>query len=157
MKPFYLIALLASLWCLNGCNKIKNLEYKGIKNTRVKQAGFGNTDITLDAIFYNPNKFGVQVKEADLDIYIDNVQMGKADIFLDKSTLRTIEIPREKQFVIPIIAHIEPMKAISTLLKALSSSAVKLDIRGTTKVGKGGVFIKVPIEVNESVNLKDLK
>jgi LEA14-like dessication related protein len=49
------------------------------------------------------------------------------------------------------------MKAISTLLKALSSSAVKLDIRGTTKVGKGGVFIKVPIEVNESVNLKDLK
>ena len=62
-----------------GCNDIKELEYKGIKNTEIQTLGFNNSAIRMNLEYYNPNKFGIDVKETNLSIYLNDKFVGIAD------------------------------------------------------------------------------
>lgn len=151
MKTIYtpLILLFAAFLMLQsaGCNKIKELDYKGIQSTEIQSLGLRNAALRINLAYYNPNTFGVDVKETNLSIYLNDAFVAVADQ-PEKTT-----IPRLSNFTFPIVAHFDPWKILGTAFQSLFNKKSKLRIEGTAKVGKGGVYIKVPVQITEEVNL----
>ena len=78
---FLLLALSAFIILQSaGCgNDIKELEYKGIQKTALQTLSFNNAAIRVDLGYYNPNNFGIDVKETNLNIYLNDKFVGVAD------------------------------------------------------------------------------
>lgn len=150
-RNFFLSAFLFSLFLLlqsAGCgNNIKELEYKGIQKTQIRNLSLSNAAIQIDLGYYNPNKFGIDVKETNLSIYLNDKFVALAD------QPEKTQIPREANFTFPIVAHFDPFKILGTALNSLFNYKNKIGIQGTAKLGKSGVYIKVPINIAEQVSI----
>ena len=151
MKQVYNLIILVTLFIVlqsAGCgNDIKELEYKGIQKTQIKSLSLSNAAIQIDLGYYNPNNFGVDVKETNLSIFLNDRFVALAD------QPQKTQIPRESNFTFPIVAHFDPLKILGPALASLFSSKNKIGIQGSAKVGKGGLYIRVPISIEEQVNI----
>lgn len=150
MKQTIFISLLLA-GCIilqsSGCNNVKELDYKGIQDTKIQSLGFNHSAIRINLQYYNPNKFGLDVKETNLSIYLNDKFVAIAD------QPEKTQIPRQSDFVFPVVAHFDPLKILGTAFTSLFSKTNKLSIQGTAKLGKGGVYMKVPINITENVSL----
>lgn len=150
-KHIYHFAILSSLFILlqsAGCdNDIKELEYKGIQKTQIRSLSLSNAAIQIDLGYYNPNHFGVDVKETNLNIYLNDRFVAVAD------QPEKTQIHRESAFTFPIVAHFDPLKILGPALASLFTSKNKIGIQGSAKVGKGGLYIRVPVSIEEQVNI----
>src|SRR6187401_3479841 len=76
-------------------SNIQEPEYREIRNVSIKDVGLLKTTAGLDLIYYNPNNFGVQLNEADGNVYVDNILLGRFS--LDEK----IDVKKRKEFVVP--------------------------------------------------------
>lgn len=137
MKPLaFLLAL--SLMILS-CSRPKELVYKDTRNFRVHKVGFQNTTLVMDLRYYNPNSFGMQLKDGDVDVYLNSSYLGKGR--LDERTA----VPPRDTFLIPVSVDVDMSRLFSNALTLLTQKDVDVKLEGTVKVGKGGVFMRLPI------------
>src|SRR5437763_16513946 len=78
------------------CSSPNVLEYKTYHNFSIQRLGFNTSAIKMDLEYYNPNNYGMQLKNSDLDIFIDGNLLGHSSF----DTL--ITIPRKNTFILPI-------------------------------------------------------
>ncbi|MBK7762954.1 MAG: LEA type 2 family protein [Bacteroidetes bacterium] len=150
MKALRLSLLLITLALIlkaSSCNDVKEVEYKGIKNTEIQSLGFKNAALRINIEYFNPNKFGVDVKESNLSIYLNDKFVGIAD------QPEKVQMPKNSNFIFPVVAHFEPMKILGTAFSSIFNKKNKLTIQGSAKVGKAGMYIKIPINITEEVSL----
>ena len=143
----YLLAIFIFLQSAGCGNDIKELEYKGIQRTSIRSISFNHADIQIELGYYNPNSFGLDVKETNLSIYLNDKFVALAD-----QPSKT-QILKQSTFVFPIVAHFDPLKILGPALASLFSNKNKISIQGSAKIGKGGMYIKVPIHIDEQVNI----
>lgn len=79
IQNFCLMAMAFVLLQSGGCNKIKELDYKGIKNAKLESINFHNTAIRINLSYFNPNNFSIDVKETNLSIFLDDQFVALAD------------------------------------------------------------------------------
>ncbi len=94
----------------------------------------------MDLVFFNPNYYGVDLKKVDSDIYIDSTFAGK--FLLDT----TIHIAKNAEFTIPASFDVDMKTIFKNTLNLLISNEVLVGARGTTRVGKGGIFVTIPFQ-----------
>lgn len=134
------IILLASvIMSLLSCSAPKAVEYKTYHNFSINQLGFNTSSISLDLEYYNPNNFGMQLKNTDLDIFIDGNLLGHS------VTDSLIQIPRRGNFTVPVKFNIDMRNAFRNALNTLTGKEVLVKLAGKVKVGKGNVFMNFPI------------
>ncbi|MBS1580416.1 MAG: LEA type 2 family protein [Bacteroidetes bacterium] len=131
-------SLLLAVLIFWGCKKPQGFEYRDIKNVSVKQFGFNKTQLAMDLIYFNPNNFGVDLKHVDCDVYIDKNYLGK--FLLDT----TMHIDRKSEFSLPSKIDVDMKNVFKNTLNVLFNKEVLVTVKGTTKVGKAGIFINVP-------------
>lgn len=146
-KFFGLIGLFAACLLLQSgsCNKVKELEYRGIKNTKLQTLNLNNAAIMLELEYFNPNNFWLDVKETNLNIYLNDKFVALAD-----QPTKT-EIPKSAVFLFPVVAHFDPLSVLGFAFKNIFSKTVKMTLQGSAKIGKQGVYVKVPINITEEV------
>lgn len=133
------ISLAISLSVLMSCSSPKALEYHDYKNFRLESLGFGNSQVSLDVEYYNPNNFGLQLKRTELDIYVNNN-------FLGHSSLDTlIHIPRRDTFLLPIKFAVDMRNAFKNTWNTVLGKEVSIKVNGKVKIGKANVFMNMPI------------
>lgn len=142
-----IIIVSLALLPLASCNSIKDIEYVGIKETKLQSIGIKKGTVKVILEYYNPNKFGLDIKETQLEVFINDKYIGIAE------NAEKNKIPKLAKFDFPIYVHFNPLQALG-MAGLLNSKTVNLRVKGTAKAGKGGVFVRVPIEVTEVVNLK---
>ncbi len=150
MKSFiHLIVIFIAFLVLqsSSCNQVKELEYKGIKYTQLETFKLNQAAIRINLEYYNPNNFGVDVKETNLSIYLNDKFIGLAD------QPEKTQIAKQSTFLFPVVAHFDPLKIIGTAFSSLFSKTNTIKIQGHAKLGKSGVYIKVPVNISEQVNL----
>jgi len=140
-----LLAFLGIL-LLSSCNNIKDIEYRGIKETKLQSLGMTKGTVKVVLQYHNPNNFGLDLKETQLEVYANDQYIGIAE------NPEKNKVPKSADFDFPILVHFNPLKALG-MVGLLQSNKIKLRVKGTTKAGKGGVFIRVPIDVTEEVKL----
>jgi LEA14-like dessication related protein len=133
------IAILPLLLLLS-CNAFKTPEYKDFRNLKVEKWGMAESTVTMDLVYYNPNKIGFQVKKTEADVYVDGVYLGKAI----SDTL--IKVAKRSDFVIPLRIKADMKNVFKNAWSALSNKTVLIKANGTITAGVAGIFKSIPME-----------
>jgi len=125
---------------LTSCSRPIAPEYRSIENFRVTSLGVGESAISADLKYYNPNNFTLKLKYGETDVYLNNRFLGKT--ILDTLTL----IPARDSFLIPVSMKVDMKQVYSNALDILLSNEVTIKLDGFAKMGKGGIFFNLPIK-----------
>lgn len=136
------LVILVSVIILASCGKIEEPQFKRIDGFGVKKLGLRESVIGFNLVFYNPNNFGLTVKEADVDVYVDSTLLGKF------TQTEATAVEKGAQFTIPLEGAIGIDRAIQMNLPALVGKEVQIRGVGNVRVGKGGVFINKAVDYN---------
>src|ERR1700739_1444753 len=133
----YLLLLLVC--CIFSCSTPKALEYREFKNLVVEKFGFSTSTVRMDIVYYNPNNFGLQLKRADLDIYLNNTYAGHA------TQEYQITVPKLSEFSMPVQVDVDMKNIFRNAFTGLLNNQVMVKLTGTVKVGKANVFLSFPV------------
>ena len=134
---FTLLILLIT--AVTSCRAPKDLEYRDFKNLRVQQLGFSSSTIKVDLLYYNPNNFGLQLKETNLDIYIDSNFLGHS------AQEYQITIPKRAEFTLPFQVDVDMKNMLKNALSTIMSKEVWVKVTGTVRLGKANIFKTFPV------------
>ena len=119
---------------------IKEPEFIDARNFGLRSVGLKTSTVYADLFYFNPNNLGLQMKKAELEVYIDDRLLGHS--LLD--TL--ITIPKKDTFSFPVMLEVEMKNIFPNAFAMLMKEEIELRIEGTAKVGKGGLFLNVPVK-----------
>jgi|694.fasta_scaffold03033_5 LEA14-like dessication related protein len=119
---------------------IKEPEFIDARNFGLRSVGLKTSTVYADLFYFNPNNLGLQMKKAELDVYVDDRLLGHS--LLD--TL--ITIPKKDTFSFPVMLEVEMKNIFPNAFAMLMKEEIELRIEGTAKVGKGGLFLNVPVK-----------
>lgn len=148
MRTYSLFAIFITV--LLSCAKPKQPEFRRLESFNVKKLGLTQVDIGFRVTYFNPNNFGVSVKEAAADVYIDSVYVGK---FLQDNE---VSVNKQAEFSIPLTGSISLASALKLKSADISTKEFLLRANGSVKVGKAGVFVSRPFTYSGKQKL-DLK
>lgn len=141
MKKAPWLVLLPLLWMgWLGCAKPTSLDYLGIRNIKVMSMGWKESTVAVDVEYYNPNRYPLTLKNAEVNVYVNDRYFGKS---LFDSTLN---IPKLDTFMMPVKLTVDMANTGISLLQNLGSEEVKVRLEGSAKVGRSGIFINYPIK-----------
>lgn len=127
------------LFGLSFCKKPKQPDYIDFQHLRLAKAGLDQSRITFDLRYYNPNNFGVQLKEVKVDVYFNNK-------FVGHSVLDTvINVPKKDTFLIPVYMDVKLKDLLANAAQLLLKPDVMVKLNGNARVSKGGISMNVPI------------
>jgi len=144
LLPFFLILFIC------GCAKIKDPQFRRIDNFHLKNFGLQDAVVAFNVTYFNPNDFGVAVKEAGADIYLDTVYLGK---FVQDSA---ISVRKNSEFSIPLSGTVSLQTVLNLNVQDMSQREVLLKANGNVKVGKAGIFITKPFNYQGKHRLQDI-
>lgn len=129
------------------CKKPQGFDYREVKNVRIEELGFDSTTLVMDLVYFNPNNFGVTLKNVDCDIYIDQKYLGHY-------TLDTImKIERKSEFALPSRIKIDMKNVYKNALNVWFNKEVEINVIGQTKISKVGFTINVPFDYKTSKSI----
>jgi len=134
LLPFMLMILVVT-----SCRAPKDLEYRDFRNLRVQQLGFASSTIKVDLLYYNPNNFGLQLKETDLDIYLDSNYLGHS------AQEYQITIPKRAEFILPFEVNVDMKNMLKNALSTIIGKEVWVKVTGTVRLGKANIFKTFPV------------
>ena len=141
MKSLFTSALsLFIIILLNSCGGIKDLEFKEYKNFKLEKAGFSKSTITVDLVYYNPNTFGLELKNTDLDIFINDNLLGHSAQEVQ------VQIPKKQQFTLPLKIDVDMKNILKNSLTTLLNKEITIKATGKIKVGKANIYKTLPFE-----------
>lgn len=148
MLRYKLLGIL-SIVTFFSCSSPKELEYKTYHNFSIQKLGFDHSTVRLDLEYYNPNNYGMQLKNSDLDIFIDGALLGHSSF----DTL--IRIPRRNSFILPIKFDVNMQNIYKNAWNTLIGKEVTVKLTGKLKIGKANVFMSLPVnyEAKETFSL----
>ena len=131
------------------CKKPTAFDYRDVKNIRVSGLGLNTSEVSMDLVFYNPNNFGVNLKNVNCDISIDSNYLGRFNL----DTL--MHIPKTSEFTVPTSMVVNMKGILKSSLSLLFNNEVNVAAKGTSKVGKGGFYVTIPFsyEGKQKINL----
>lgn len=143
---------LAFIFCLAvfSCAPVREPEFVSVDNFRVTKFGFEESSLSLSLSYFNPNKSGLKLKNAEGDAWADDTFIGHFVI----DTLVTI--PPKGKFEIPLKLQVSTGAVFKTSLLTLGNKEITFRLDGKAKVGKGKIFIRYPIRYTGKHRLADL-
>ncbi len=111
----------------------------------------GNESIvSANVKFYNPNNFPLQLKQADINLMLNDKQV--AHDLLDS----TINIPKLDSFYVPVSFSLSLNSILNNALQFLLSRKTKVNADGFIKLKKSGISFTVPIHYESYQSLDSL-
>ncbi len=137
---FLLIILMTGCFCiLTGCNRPVAPQYGGITNFKVSAFGLGESVVSADLKYFNPNNFKMKLKYGEMNVFVNSRFIGKT--LLDTMT----EIPANDSFLIPVSMKVDMKKIYSNALDILLAQEANIKLDGFAKLGKAGLYFNLPI------------
>lgn len=112
--------------------------------------GLKESTLTLDLLYFNPNKTSLKLKSAEGDAWIENNFLGHFTV----DTL--IRIPGNGNFRLPVKLQVDMSKILSTSLLTLLAKETMIKVDGNAKVGKGFIYINYPIRYEGKQKLGEM-
>ncbi len=137
-RNFFLLFLTVALF---GCSSPKALVYKDLSSVRIQNFTIEHAVIVATLRFYNPNSYGLSLKNGNMDAYINDKYLGKA--MVDER----VAVPAKGEFVLPVSIDVNMMRMLKDAfdLLSLQKSDVLVRLQGDIRAGKGGIYKRVPV------------
>ena len=129
--------LIFSLLFIAACGNPKELVYQDVKNFRLFALSL-SPDVGMDLQFYNPNNFNLTLRDAKLDVFINERQVGTTTLTSQFS------VPAVDTFLMPVRMKVDLTSLFANAYSILSNREVDLRIVGNVKAGRG-IYLNIPI------------
>jgi LEA14-like dessication related protein len=134
-----------------GTNNVKEPEYRDIRNIRLINLGPLQSTAGVDLVYYNPNKFGVQVMTARGDIYVDSSYFGQFELN------EKVQVQKRSEFILPATIKVDMISAIKNQRDLLQKKEVLVRVQGMATVKKAGFSKEVPISYEHTENVDRIR
>ena len=131
-----------------GTSNLKEPEYRDIRNIRLLNLGPLQSTAGVDLVYYNPNKFGVQLETARGDIYIDSSYFGQFE--LDEK----VQVKKRSEFILPATVKVDMISAIKNQRDLYKKKEALVKIQGMATVKKSGFSKEIPINYEHIQNIE---
>ena len=138
------------LLLLTSCGKIEDPVFNYIENVKVNKLGLGTSLMTFDMQYFNPNNRKAKLKEADGEAWLDSSYVGH--FYVDT----IVNIPAKANFRVPVKLDVDMKYLLKYSLFGFKKEEVLVTVKGTAKVGKGGIYKKIPLQYEGKQNLAEL-
>jgi LEA14-like dessication related protein len=128
-----LFILLFCITLLSACKVFQTPSYKDFKNFKISKIGLKESDITVDLIYHNHNRYGFDINKSDLDVYIDGVYVGKS------ITDSSIHVDKRSDFTIPITLKTDMKNIFTNIWNSMTHKTVLFQAKGTINAGVKGI------------------
>ena len=148
-----IFTLAAGLVLLSSCQSgsIKDPEYRDIRDVRLIKAGVLQSTAGIDLVYYNPNNFGVQLKDVHGDVYINDSYLGRFELE------EKVQVGKRSEFIVPAIIKLDMIGAVKNHRDLWKKKEALVRIEGTAKVQKAGMSVYVPIKYEGMQNIERLR
>ncbi len=138
---------------LISCNYDKKPKYIRTEKIKVLKAKKGMLTVSADVYFENLNDFGGKVSTDSIDVYLDNIKIGKVNT-------QAFDVPVRDTFAIPVTATFDVMKEAKQNAKSLGkpflevilNRKLSLSFKGAITFSKGSLFYTY--ELNQTNDIK---
>ncbi len=132
------------------CVPKEEVVFKGVKNISVEMGEQNEPLLKADALFYNPNKEKMKLKEIYVDVMVD----GKASAQVRQKL--KLSIPAESDFSVPVAAQhsLKELGLLDTIVNLLGGKKYQIQYKGYVRIAVHGVTIKVPFTYQEELRLR---
>src|SRR5688572_2461885 len=108
---------------LIACAKPTGFDYLGIRNVKVVKFGLKESTVSAEVGYYNPNKYPVTMKRAEVDVYVNNDFFGHS--LLDS----TINIPKKDTFYLPVQLTVNMTTTVMGLIQTFGGGPQEVMIK----------------------------
>jgi hypothetical protein len=125
--------------------------FKGVEDVSVQRMDGKGMALVVNASVENPNNYRIQVKDPDVDVFLNDLYLGKA--VLDETV--TLEKRSTRTYAVPLHASFDGngSTALVALMGAALSGKGLLKVKGTV-TGRVGLFRKkYPFEQERTIDL----
>jgi LEA14-like dessication related protein len=154
MKTLISTLSLALIVLISSCSTSKNVsepEFRDISNIKLIKVGLLQTTAGADLIYYNPNKFGIQLTNARGDVYIDNAYFGHFDLG------EKVSVGKRSEFILPVVFKLDNIGAIRNQRDIYKKKEALVRIEGYALVKKSGFSKEIPIRYEHMQNIDRLR
>lgn len=137
LKTMLIATLLPFLWACK--HDIKTPQFLGVEHVKVHSLGMRESQLRLDLRFQNPNRFPIQLRNADIDVSVDNRPLGKT--ILDTIIL----VPALDSFLVPIKMNVDMKSLFPNLLAVALKDEFELGMDGTIRIRRSGIGLNIPV------------
>ncbi len=152
LKKFVSLSVLGCFLLLVtfSCVPKDEVVFKGVKNITVEPDQQGEPILKADALFYNPNKEKMKLKEIYADVLVDGKPSAQV-----RQKLK-VTIPAESDFSVPVSAQLslKELGLIDTIVNLLGGKKYEVQYSGYVRIAVHGVTIKVPFTYKEQLRLR---
>jgi hypothetical protein len=143
---FISLFLLLALSCLPKDEVV----FRGVKNISVEANQQGDPVLKADAMFYNPNKEKMKLKEIFADILVNGKPAAQV-----RQKLK-LSIPAEADFSVPVAAQLslKELGFLDTIVNLLGGKKYEVQYSGFVRIAVHGVTIKVLFTYKEQIRLR---
>ena len=85
----------------------------------------------------------MNLKTAEMDVYLNKRYAGHS--LLDTM----VHVPAKDTFFVPVSVQVDMKNVFPNALTILMSDSIDVRVEGKMKVGKAGIYIKVPVRYQE--------
>lgn len=151
MKSTIFTFLMAAVFTSCGTANVQEPEYRDIREVRLVELGLLQSTAGVDLVYYNPNRFGVQLTDARGEVYVDNVYLGRFG--LDEK----VQVAKRSEFVIPAVIKLDMIGALKNQRDILKKKEAMVRVEGIARVKKAGITREIPIHFEGMQNLEKLR
>ncbi|MCC6839480.1 MAG: LEA type 2 family protein [Flavobacteriales bacterium] len=145
-----LIGFCAAL-LLPGCLNYSEVELLGVQQAKLTRLDAQGLSATITVAVNNPNNFRITVTDPDVDLYLNGVAIGKAD--LDSAVV--LAPLSTANYAIPVHTRFTPgQNMLPLLLGSALSGSLKLGAKGTVEGRARWLRKRFPFEVEHQVELR---
>jgi LEA14-like dessication related protein len=129
----------------------KNVELVRVASVHVDEFSSDNVQVTASLVLKNPNDFEIKIKDSDLDLYVNDYKVARADI------RKMIKIPKNTVMTHDLVfdSSLEDVGGgvLRSLVSVIARGIVKIGIKGSVNATAYKMTEKVPVDVEGDVKV----
>ena len=147
------LVTLFSVFFLTSCFDYKDVDFKGVQNIGLEDRSGGTITVRIDMKVNNPNSYNIKINKSSLDVFVNGSKVGKTKMN------NNVVLKKNHQDVYSLyltLSEKELKRSALSSIGSLLTGRMKVRIKGEIKAKVYGIGKKVPIDLEESVNLGSL-
>lgn len=152
----FLVVLFTTILACTKDQIFKDPEFRDISEVEILSANLDSVIVTANCTMYNPNIIPLDLSNMDFNVRVNEQESGTV-----QQTM-TAQMPSKSEFTFPVRFAFSPKEVwgedgsslIGLGLQIFANKEFDLYMEGTVKAGAKGVFVKVPFEHEQKVDLR---
>jgi LEA14-like dessication related protein len=150
-KGYWLLFIL--VFALQGCRVYRDVEFKGVKETRFTSFNAQGVSCEFDVEVYNPNPYKITLMQSDVNLFLEGTRLGKVQ--LPESAV----LHAENSTILKLTCTAEPAsipKIVGGAIGLVFKKDVVIEGKGMVTAKASFVTKTVPVEFTQRVKKEDL-